>query len=111
VGQLIGAGRHLRRGYHALVILREPYRRDRADVDAAVVDLGLAGLQPFGDWNTIVIFGPSLRIRATATQTPSAAARTGMIQTRESRVCFLGTALESGTEGIGGSRSGMSKPP
>ena len=46
-----------------------------------------------------MIFGPSLRIRATATQTPSAAARAGMIQTRESRVCFVGTAFESGLKG------------
>ena len=35
-------------GDHALMIVREPDRRDRADVDAVVVDLGLAGLQPFG---------------------------------------------------------------
>jgi hypothetical protein len=70
--------------------------------------LVLPASSPSADWNTMVIFGPSLRIRATATHTPSAAARIGMSQTGESRVCFLGTALASGTEGIGGSRSGIS---
>ena len=46
--KILGLGRHLRRGDHALVILREPDRRDRADIDAVVVDLGLAGLEPLG---------------------------------------------------------------
>src|SRR5215510_1641704 len=55
----------------------------------------------------MVIFGPSARIRVTATQAPAIAATMGMIQTSESRVCFLPTALESGTFGGNPSPSAM----
>jgi hypothetical protein len=44
-----------------------------------------------------VIDGPSLMIRAMATQTPTAAATIGTIHTRESRVFLLTTVLASGT--------------
>src|SRR5579864_9181468 len=44
----------------------------------------------------MVMFGPSLRILATATHTPTSAAMIGMVHTSESLVCFLGTALDSG---------------
>src|ERR1700683_2514510 len=58
---------------------------------------------------TMVIFGPSLITRVTATHAPTIAARIGMNQTSESRVRFLGTFLDSGTEErVGGSRSGIS---
>ena len=55
-----------------------------------------------------MIFGPSLRIRVTATQTPTSAATIGMNQTSESRVFFLVTVLDSGTPGGGVFGSGMS---
>src|SRR6202041_342852 len=56
---------------------------------------------------TIVIVGPSLNTRVTATHAPTTAARIGMNQTSESRVRFLGTFLDSGTDDRGGSRSGI----
>src|SRR5262249_43158798 len=55
----------------------------------------------------MVIFGPSARIRVTATHAPAIAATMGTIQTRESRVCFLPTALESGMFGGDPSPSAM----
>src|SRR5271156_1263027 len=57
---------------------------------------------------TMVILGPSLSTRVTATHAPTIAARIGMNQTSESRVRFLGTFLDSGTDERGGSRSGIS---
>ena len=62
---------------------------------------------PSAEWMAIVIFGPSLRIRVTATHTPASAATMGTIQTRESRVRFLATVRDSATWGSGWSRSGM----
>src|SRR5262249_2104262 len=55
----------------------------------------------------MVIFGPSPRILVTATQAPAIAATMGMIQTRENRVCFLLTALDSGACGSDSWSSGM----
>src|SRR5215469_17056341 len=47
----------------------------------------------------MVISGPSLRILVTATQTPSAAATIGIIQTTESRVRLGESPLDCGTVG------------
>ena len=69
--------------------------------------LVLPASKPSADLKTIVILGPSLRTLVTAIQTPASAATIGMIQTSDSRVRLLGTAFESGTEGIGVPRSGM----
>src|ERR1700730_17006010 len=57
---------------------------------------------------TMVIVGPSLNTRVIATHAPTTAARIGMNQTSDSRVRFLGTFLDSGTDERGGSRSGIS---
>src|SRR5208337_710719 len=59
------------------------------------------------DFITIVILGPSLSTRVTATHAPTTAATIGMNQTSESRVRFFGTLLDSGTDGRAGSRSGI----
>src|SRR5262249_62294260 len=67
----------------------------------------LPASSPSADLKTMVIFGPSARIRVTATQAPAIAATMGTIQTRESRVCFLPTALESGMFGGDPSPSAM----
>src|SRR5579864_3465860 len=55
----------------------------------------------------MVISGPWPRYRVTATQAPTIAATIGMTQTSENLVRFFGTALDWGTGGSGGSRSGM----
>src|SRR6266576_1749610 len=67
----------------------------------------LPASSPSADRGAIVIFGPSLRILVTATQTPVSAATMGTIQTTESRVRFLTTVRASPTWGSGGSRSGI----
>src|SRR5262249_36739623 len=59
--------------------------------------LVLPASSPSADLNVMVIFGPWLRIRVTATQTPATAAMIGTIQTTESRVRFLVTARDCGT--------------
>src|SRR5580700_619795 len=47
--------------------------------------------------NTIVIAGPSLRIRWIAIPMATSAARSGMIQTMENRMRFLGTTVACGS--------------
>src|SRR5215469_7213075 len=69
--------------------------------------LVLPASRPSADWNTIVIFGPSLRILVTATHRPTTVATIGMIHTSESLVFFLATALDSGIEPDGVCGSAM----
>ena len=83
-----------------MTVLREPDGGKRADVQAVVLDLGLVGFESLGGLEDDRDFGPSLRIFVTATQAPATAATMGMIQTSESRVRFLATALDSGTWGL-----------
>src|SRR5579871_2235273 len=59
--------------------------------------LVLPASSPSADRKTIVIFGLSLLILATPTQTPTSPAAIGTSQTREGRVRFLGTALDTAT--------------
>src|SRR5262245_2846503 len=73
--------------------------------------LGLPASSPSADWNTIVTFGPSPRIRVTATQAPAPAATIGISQTSERRVRLRLTALDSGARGSGRSLSGMADLP
>ena len=81
------------------VIVREADRLQRADVDAVVVDLGLAGLEPLGR----VEDDRDLRPLAHDPGDGHPGAderrrRSGTIQTRESRVCFLGHGPRLGHE-------------
>src|ERR1700691_6334545 len=67
----------------------------------------LPASRPSAESNTIVIFGPSLSTRVTATHAPTIAARIGITQTSEIGVRLLVTARAFGIGGIGGSFSGM----
>src|SRR5262245_57652191 len=65
---------------------------------------------PSAALNTIVIVGPSLRIRWTARPIATTAASTGMIQTTEILARLRGTIVACGTSGGRGS-SGMGGLP
>src|SRR5215471_8688901 len=68
----------------------------------------LPASSPSAVWKTIVIVGPSARIRVTATQAPTTAATIGTIHTSDRRVLRLPRCFDSGTGGSGASASGMS---